>query len=123
MLVKKIKYTDFNGQEREEDFYFNLTQSEITKMELSTAGGLANKITRVAQTQDGAEILKIMEDFIDMSYGVKSDDGRRFVKSPEISKAFRETPAYDQLFLSIATDPKAAADFINGVVPQVPETK
>jgi hypothetical protein len=117
MLKKKIKYMDFNEIEREEDFYFNLTKSEITEIELSTEGGLVEKIEKIVAAKDGAEIMTLFKTIILKSYGEKSPDGKRFVKSEDLSIAFSQTNAYDQLFMSLVTDPDASSQFINGIVP------
>lgn len=117
MLKKTITYTDYNGSERIEDFYFNLTEAESMEMELSTSGGLSEMIRKIVATQDAPAIIKIFKDLILKAYGEKSADGRQFVKSPEISKAFSETEAYSQLFMELATDADAAAKFVNGITP------
>lgn len=118
MFKKRIKYTDFNGNEREEDFYFNLTKSELTEMEFSSSGGLQNYIQKIIDAQNGQEIISVMKDLIFKSYGEKSLDGKYFHKSKEISEAFSHTPAYDILFMELATDDKAASDFVNGIIPK-----
>lgn len=118
MLKKTIKFTDYNGVEREEDFYFNLTSAEITEMELSETGGMSNLIQKIVSTQDMPSLIKMFKELILKAYGEKSDDGRRFIKSEEISKAFSQTPAYDILFMELATNDKAATDFINAIIPQ-----
>ena len=117
MIKKTITYADFNGNERTEDFYFNLTKAEVMKMEMSTKGGLAEMIKRVVAAQDTPAIIKIFEDLIKMSYGVKTPDGRGFTKKPEDLEAFITTEAYSQLFMELATDADAAANFVNGIVP------
>ena len=117
MLKKTITYHDYNGAERTEDYYFNLTQAEIMEMELSTTGGLAEMIKKVIAAQDAPSIIKIFKELILKVYGEKSADGKRFVKSEALSKAFSETPAYSQLFIELATDADAAANFVNGIVP------
>jgi hypothetical protein len=117
MLKKKVTYTDYNGVERTEDFYFNLTKAEITEMELSTAGGFAEMLQKVVAAQDGPTIIKVFKDLVLKAYGEKSADGKRFVKSDEISTAFSQTEAYSQIFMELATDSKAAADFVNGIIP------
>lgn len=117
MLIKTIKYKDFNGNEREEDFYFNLMQSEIAELELSTVGGFTESIQKIIQTQDGPEIIKQFKKIILKSYGEKSADGKRFIKSDELSEAFSQTNAYSELFMELATDDEAASAFINGIVP------
>ena len=127
MLKKTIKYSDYNGNEREEDFYFNLTKAEVMEMEMSTSGGLAEMIQNVVQAQDAPAIIKIFKDLILKAYGEKSLDGKRFMKVNDagvpLSIAFSQTEAYSQLFMELATDDKAAADFINGIVPQDEETQ
>lgn len=117
MLKKTIKYEDFDGNQREESFYFNLTKSELTEMELSATGGLTKMIEKIVETQDGARIISIFKELILKAYGEKSPDGRRFIKSPELSEAFSQTGAYDVLFMELATDADKASDFIKAVIP------
>ena len=117
MIKKTMTYTDFNGNERTEDFYFNLTKAEITKMELSTKGGLAEMIQRIVAAQDTPAIIEVFEDLIKRAYGVKTPDGRGFIKRAEDLEAFMATEAYSQLFMELATDADAASKFVNGVVP------
>ena len=117
MIKKTFTYVDFNGNERTEDAYFNLTKAEITKMELGTKGGLAEMIQRIVAAQDTPAIIEVFEDLIKRSYGVKTPDGRGFVKRAEDLEAFMATEAYSQLFMELATDADAAAKFVNGVVP------
>ena len=117
MLKKTITYTDYNGVERKEDFYFNLSKAEVMEMELSTTGGLAEMIKRIVAAQDQPAIIKVFKDLILKAYGEKSPDGKRFIKSPELSDAFAQTEAYSILFMELATDDEAAAKFINGIVP------
>ena len=117
MLKKTITYTDYNGVERTEDHYFNLTKAEIMEMELSTTGGLAEMIQKITAAQDAPAIIKLFKDLVLKSYGEKSPDGRRFIKSKEISDAFAQTEAYSQLFMELATDADAASKFVNGIMP------
>lgn len=121
MLKKTIKYTDYNGVERNEDFFFNLTRAEIMEMQMGTAGGLADQIAKIISTQDTPKIMEIFKDIIIKSYGEKSADGRRFMKKDENGRPlvnnFIDTEAFSELFTELATDDKAAAAFINGIVP------
>lgn len=119
MLKETMTYKDFNGIERTEDFYFNLTKTELTKMEMTTAGGLAERIQKIVAAQDVPAIMEVFEDLILKAYGVKSPDGKRFEKSPELSAQFAQTAAYDQLFMKLATDADAASRFVNGIVPEM----
>lgn len=118
MLKKTITYNDYNGVERTEDFYFNLSKAEVMEMELTTAGGLAEMIQRVVDAKDAPAIIKIFKDLVLKAYGEKSLDGKRFVKSDEIATAFSQTEAYSQLFMELATDADAASAFVNGIVPK-----
>lgn len=118
MLKKAIKYVDYNGQEREETFFFNFTKAEIAELELSTTGGLVQMIQSIIETKDNSKIIETFKSLILKAYGEKSPDGRRFIKSPELSKAFSETEAYSELFIELATNPDAASAFMKAVVPQ-----
>ena len=119
MLKQPITYTNYNGIEITEDFYFNLTKAEIMEMEMSTSGGMAEMINKIVASQDAPAIIKIFKELILKAYGEKSADGKRFMKSEEISVAFSQTEAYSQLFMELATDADAAAKFVNGIVPTV----
>lgn len=117
MLKKVIKYTDFNDTEREETFYFNLSKVEVAEMEMSVSGGWVAWVEKVVEAQSEPELIKIFKEVILKSYGEKSPDGRRFIKSEELSKAFAETGAFEELFMELATDSDSAAAFFNGIVP------
>lgn len=116
MLIKKIKYTDFNGDEREEEFYFNLSKAELMEMELSTSGGLEATIRQIINQRDNKKIVGLFKDLILNSYGVKSPDGKKFVKSQELRDEFMQTNAYSELFMELATDEKKASAFVNGII-------
>lgn len=117
MLKRSITYTDYNGGARTEDFYFNLTQAEVTEMELSVDGGLVEMINRIVAAQDGKQIIATFKDIILRAYGEKSPDGKRFIKNQELRDAFAQTEAYSILFMELATNADAAAAFVNGIVP------
>lgn len=117
MLKKTITYTDYNGNERTEDFYFNLSKAELAEMELSAEGGLAETLKRIIAAQDGKQLVAIFKDLVLRSYGEKSPDGKRFIKSEELRTAFSQTEAYSDLFMELATNDKAAVEFVNGIVP------
>lgn len=117
MLKKTMTYTDFDGNQRTEDFYFNLTKAELTEMNFSTKGGFEAWIRKIINAQDSKEIISVFKDIILKAYGEKSLDGRQMIKTPEITAAFAQTQAYSDLFMELATDDKAAAAFINGIIP------
>lgn len=122
MLTKTVTYTDFNGKERKDILHFNLTKSELVDMETETEGGLLNKIERLSSDDsDGVEIMKIFKNLLLRSYGEKSEDGKSFIKSEEKSKAFTQTIAYDTFFMELVTNPEAAAEFINALIPDFDE--
>lgn len=117
MLKKTIKYFDYNDEPREEDFYFNLSKAELAEMELSTTGGLEETIKRISSTKDTPKLVQMFKDLILKAYGEKSLDGKRFVKSEELSTAFSQTEAYTELFMELATNADSAAAFIQGILP------
>lgn len=117
MIKETINYTDYNGTERKEDFYFNLNKAEILRMEMGTRGGLAEKIQRIVDAQDAPSIIEVFEDLIEKSFGVKDTATGGFVKRKEDFERFKSTEAYSILFMKLATDADAAAKFINGIIP------
>ena len=119
MLKKTVTYTDYNGVERTEDFYFNLTKAEITEMELSTEGGLETMIRKIVAEKNAPAIIKIFKDLVLRAYGEKSPDGRRFIKNDEVRDAFAQTEAYSEIFMELATDADAASAFANGITPKI----
>ena len=121
MLKKTITYTDYNGNQRTEDFFFNLNKAEILEMELSISGGMTQMIDRIVSAQDSPAIIKVFKELILKAYGEKSPDGKHFYKSEKISEEFSQTDAYSELFMELASDPDAAAAFINGLIPNAPQ--
>jgi len=122
VLKKRITYVDYDGNKREEDFFFNLTKAEVTEMDVGVVGGMTKMLEKIIEEQDGKKILETFKNIILKAYGIKAPDGRRFIKSDEISEAFSQTEAYVELFMELATNADAAAAFINGIVPQVEKT-
>lgn len=117
MIKKTITYNDYNGVERTEDFYFNFNEAEILEWEMGTTGGLSEMITKIVNTKDAPAIIKLFKKLVLDAYGEKSADGRRFIKTPELSAAFSQTEAYSQIFMELATNADEAAKFVNGIVP------
>ena len=118
MLKKTIKYTDYDGNEREEDFYLNLNKAEVTEMELSKQGGLSEYIKRIVAAQDAPSLIELFKEIICKSYGEKSLDGKRFVKSKELTEEFTQTEAYAELFVELASNAEEATKFVNGIMPK-----
>lgn len=120
MIKWPITYTDYNGEERTEDFYFNLNKAEVMEMDLNANGAYADYLKRIVDQRDGKALAEEFKRIITKSYGEKSDDGRRFVKSDELVDAFVQTEAYAELYIQLATDPEATKKFIEGVLPKAP---
>ena len=118
MFKKTVTYEDYKGNTRTEDFYFNLNKAELVELELSTKGGLTVMMDRMIAAQDNATLFKIFKDLVSKSYGVLSDDGRKFVKNQEVLDDFMQTEAYSIIFSELATNAEAAAEFFNNVIPQ-----
>lgn len=117
MLKKEISFVDYDGEKRTETHYFNLEKNELIKLEISSVGGLEESVKRIFQARNGKEIMDIFERIILVSYGEKDLDGVHFNKSEEMSNRFKNSKAYDTLFMELVTDDNAAADFINGILP------
>lgn len=117
MYKKTITYTDYNDVQRTEDFYFSLSEAEITEMQLGVEGGYAAMIDKIIKAQDTPALIKIFKELLLKSYGIKSDDGRRFIKSEKLSEEFTQTPAYSELYMMLATDDKQASAFIKNIMP------
>lgn len=118
MLKKTITYTDYNDEERTEDFYFNISKAEIVMMENSVIGGMKQRLEKIVQSKDNVEIMQVFKDLIHRSYGEKSADGKRFIKSEELVTAFEQTEAYSELVLELLSDADKAADFVNHIFPK-----
>ena len=118
MFKKTVTYEDYKGNTRTEDFYFNLNKAELVELELSTKGGLTVTMDRIIAAQDNATLFKIFKDLVSKSYGVLSDDGRKFIKNQEVLDDFMQTEAYSIIFSELATNAEAAAEFFNNVIPQ-----
>ena len=123
MLKKIITYTDYNGVERTEPFYFNLSKAELMEMELGVTGGMTEMLDKIIAAKDAPSLMKTFKEMIMKSYGIKSDDGKRLIKSEELSIAFTQTEGYSVLFMELITDDKAAADFVNGIIPNEIQTE
>lgn len=121
MLIKEVKYTDYNDVERTEKLHFHLSKAELAEMELSVDGGLSAKLKRITETLNGPEIVKFFKEFILKSYGVISDDGRTFRKSEEARMDFEQSEAYSELFMELITDPDKATEFLQGIIPKMPQ--
>lgn len=117
MYKKTLTYTDFNGVERTEDFYFNFTKAELMDLQLSTDGGLLEIIKKIINAKDTPALIKLFKKVLLLSYGVKSEDGKRFKKSDEIREDFASTEAYSEIYMELATDTNAASEFINSILP------
>lgn len=121
MLKKTITYTDYDGLERTEEFRFNLTKAELVDMELTTAGTFSETMKRIIAEKDIIRIAKLFKELLLKSYGVKSDDGKRFIKSQELSEAFSQTVAYSDLYIELLSNPEEAAKFFAEVAPKMEE--
>jgi hypothetical protein len=118
MLKKSVTYTDLNGQEITEVLCFHLSKAELIEWEVSETGGLSAHLQQIIDSNDGKQIIAMFKKLIVDSYGVRSDDGKRFIKDQELSEEFVTTEAYSALFIELATNAAAAADFVNGIMPE-----
>ena len=117
MIKKTIEYTDFDGNKRKEDFYFHLTEAEVTDWEMSVEGGLSKALVGIIKSKNIRQIMPIYKSLLIRSYGVKSPDGRRFIKNDEVRDEFVQTQAFSDLYMKLATDLEEGTNFIKGVMP------
>lgn len=120
MLKKTVEYVDYNGNKKKEDFWFNISETEATKLQYSINGGLVEKLKKIVKVNDTVELMKFFDEFICMAYGEKTEFGG-FAKTPEILERFKQSEAYNKIFMELVTDAKAASEFVNAVIPNVPE--
>lgn len=120
MVKETITYVDFNGIERTEDFYFNLSQAERLEWQTSVDGGLSAMLERIIGAKDVPALYEQFKKLLLKAYGEKSPDGKRFIKSEELSTAFSQTEAYSQLYVKLATDAEAASKFVNALLANGP---
>jgi hypothetical protein len=118
MLVKEITYEDYNGETQTEKFYFNLNKLELTEMEFSHKEGFENFVKRIIKEEDNKALIELLKELILKTYGEKSSDGKRFIKSPELSLAFSQTAAFSELFMELASNSESTTAFVNGIVPK-----
>ena len=118
MLKKTITYKDFNDEEVTEDHYFHLSKAELVELEMSHKDGLSEALQKIIAAEDGKAIIKEFKGIILGSYGKRSPDGKRFVKTQELRDEFESSEAYSTLFMELVTNTDAAIEFINGIVPQ-----
>lgn len=118
MIKKTITYEDYFGEKRTEDFYFNLSEAELIEWEMSKDGGMERFVERVTKSQSIPELFPIFKDFVLRAYGVKSDDGRQFIKNEEVRQSFEQCPAYSALVMELITNTEEAVKFLNGIAPK-----
>ncbi len=119
MIKWPITYTDYNDETVTEDFYFNLNRAEVLDMDISANGAYVAYLQGIVDKRDGKQLAEVFKHLILASYGEKSADGRRFVKSKELSDAFSQTEAYVELYMQLATDPESCRKFVQGIMPKV----
>lgn len=116
MIKKEIRFTDFDGNNQVEEAYFNLTEPEIVRLDAKFVGGLDAFTKNIDPVNRPEEVVDLFEDVLSSSYGVKSEDGRRFVKDPVVVGQFLDSAAYSALFMELLSDAEAAAAFMEGVL-------
>lgn len=123
MLAREITYTDYDGIERTETFYFNLSKAELAEMQLTHEGGYAEYLERISKAKEQAQLVKAFKAVILKAYGEKTEDGKHFRKSEALSEAFSQTEAYSELFVELITNAEAASAFVNGIMPKIDMTE
>lgn len=118
MLKREIKYEDFDGNQTSEICYFNISKPELIELEVEYDQGFGRMLEQIVESKDNRELVKRFKEIVLMAYGVKSDDGKRFIKSEQLRTEFSQTAAYQALFMELATDDNAAVIFLRGILPK-----
>lgn len=121
MLKKTVTYTNFDGETVTDIVRFNLTKAELLEMEITTKDGWTNYVKRIVEAENQAEIFKVYKDLVLKAYGVMSEDGRHFIKKPELAEEFSHTEAFSELFMEVFQDADKASAFMEGMLPALPE--
>lgn len=119
MFTDTITYTDLNGEERTETLHFNLSKAEILKMEISKNGGYAEYLEEIVNSKNSSLIMETFIDIVDKTYGVKTEDGRRFIKSDELTEEFKQSEAYSEFLMKLISNEDYASAFVTGVLPKM----
>lgn len=117
MFKKTVTYKDYNDVERTETYHFHFSEAEILDMEMSVEGGFAERVQKIIDANDQTKLMKVIQKFVIDAYGVKSEDGKRFIKNEQVKTEFIESPAYSKIWMELVTNDQVAADFINNVIP------
>jgi len=118
MLKREIKFEDFDGNQSSDIFYFNISKPELVELEVEHEGGFGKMLESIVETKNNKELIKKFKDIVLLAYGVKSEDGKRFIKSDQLREEFSQTAAYNELFMELATDDNAAVQFLTAVLPK-----
>lgn len=116
MLKKVVKYVDFEGEERSDTLYFNLTEPEVVRLDVQFEGGLEEYISNLDEKVAPENILSLFEKVIRASYGEKGEDGRHFIKNEEMIDMFNQSAAYAALFVELVQNADQATIFFNGLL-------
>lgn len=119
MFKDVIEYEDYNGDLRSQTVYFNLSKAEMIKMEVGIKGGYGAYLQQIAKSNDSAAMLNAFEEIVRKAYGIRSEDGTRFIKSSEITEEFMQTEAYSEFLMKLLQDSKYMAKFCNSIIPKV----
>lgn len=118
MLKKTIRYTNpLTEEEVSEVHLFHISKAELIELEASVPGGFAEKMQSIGQRGDPKEILREFKRIILTAYGVKSEDGNRFIKNQKVRDEFESSEAFSELYSELCTNAQSASEFIQGILP------
>ena len=141
MYKQTLTYEDFNGDTVTESHHFNLSKREIKDLFIETPNFVDDFLSAfdtkpvidkktnkpvidpetgevVVELVDRREAAKAIDYIVDLSYGVKTEDGKRFIKSKELLDTFKTTGFYDELMIQLIIDQELATNFFNGIFPK-----
>lgn len=121
MLKQQVKYEDFDGNTQTETLYFNLNRMELISFQKRYGSeNMENYINKLIEEKQIEPMYDLLNDFVLTAYGVKSEDGKRFIKNDQIREEFKQSLAYESLIEDFHDDSrKVLENFIAGVTAHI----
>jgi len=122
LFKKTVTYKDYNGDEQTDTYWFHLSEDEVTVIEYEAVTdrtlGLADMIEKIVKDMKGKEMIGIITNLVEKAYGIRSTDGKRFIKTPELYEEFKSTAGYSKFFFELVTNADTLVEWFNGLLPE-----
>lgn len=123
MYKVDLEHENFDGETVTSTLYFNITKTRLAKNlelrdELDEIQKMIGGETRELTPGEIQKIVNLVEKIMKISYGVRSEDGKRFDQRADRWEEFQQTAAYDAFLYSLFETPSKATEFMVGVMPK-----